>query len=52
MAHVLRAVKLDLMPRVERIKDQLAMLEGEWRDYEKCRAGADTVESVEYTGRP
>jgi hypothetical protein len=52
VAHVLRAVKLDLMPRVERIKDQLAMLEGEWRDYEKCRAGAYAIQSLKYSRRP
>jgi hypothetical protein len=28
------------------------MIQGEWGDYEEGRAGADSVESVEYSRRP
>lgn len=52
MAHVLRAVKLDLVSSVERIVDQLTMLEGEGGDHEEGRADGDAVESVEYSRRP
>jgi len=52
LAHVLRAVKLDFVARVERFGDQLTMLEGERRNHKEGRAGADTLESVEYSRRP
>ena len=52
VAYVLCAVKLDLVSRVERFGNQLAMLEGERSDYEKGRADVDALESVEYPGRP
>jgi hypothetical protein len=52
VAHVLCAVKLDFVSRVERIGDQLTMLEGERGDHEEGRASANVVESVEYSRRP
>jgi hypothetical protein len=52
MAHVLRAVKPDLVSSVERIVDQLTMLEGEGGDHEEGRTDGDAVESVEYSRRP
>ena len=52
VAHVLCAVKLDFVSRVERIGDQLTMLEGERGDHEEGRASADALESVEYSRRP
>jgi hypothetical protein len=52
VAHVLCAVKLDFVSRVERFGNYLAMFEGEWGDYKKGRVGAYAVESVEYSRRP
>jgi len=52
VAHVLCAVKLDLVSRVERVGDQLAMLQGERGDYEKGRPGAHAIESIEYPRSP
>ena len=52
MAHMLRAVKLDLVSRVERFGDQLVMLEGERGYHEEGRAGSDSVENLKYSRRP
>jgi hypothetical protein len=52
VAHVLYAVKLDPMARLERGPDEVGVLEGERGDYEKGSADTRPVQGVEHQRRP
>ena len=52
VAYVLCTVKLDLMSYIKSFGNYVAMLEGEWGDYEEGRAGADAIQSLKYSRRP